>query len=329
MRGKLEKIKQSSMIAPPDKKTAEGKPRRIGVELEFGDIAPMKTAQVVQKVFGGDLKEEDPYRILVENTVFGTFMIELDTIYAHPPENPKNKQDLFAQMANKLAETVGDVSKSFVPMEIACPPVPLDELCEIEKLVDALRKAKATGTNQEIYYAFGCQLNPELASLDIGYVLKQFKAWLLLEDWLRQEAANDLSRHITVFANPFSRRYAKKVLKESYNPDWEKFIDDYLKDNNTRNRGLDMLPLMTHVRPETKKKADDKRIKQRPTFHYRIPDSRIDEKDWSLTLEWNRWVQVELLADNPEKFDTLRNKFLTKSYSRKAWAKETAKCLSV
>ena len=320
-------LKTKDIIPPPDKKTTKGEIRRIGVELEFGDITPIKTAQIVQNVYGGDLKEEDPYRILVENTPYGTFVIELDTIYAHPPENPKSKQGFLAEMANKVAETVGDMSKGFVPMEIACPPVPLDKLSDIEKLVVALREGKATGTNQEIYYAFGCQLNPELASLEIDYVLKQFKAWLLLEDWLRQEAANDLSRHLTVFANPFSRRYAKKVLKESYAPDWEKFIDDYLKDNNTRNRGLDMLPLMTHVRPETKEKAGDDRIKQRPTFHYRIPDSRIDEADWSITLEWNRWVQVELLANNPEKFDTLRKKFLTKSYSRKAWAKETAKCL--
>ena len=321
-------IPLTELIEPPHMRTDENTNRRVGVELEFGDISPQRTADVVQNLFGGQIKKEDPYKLLVEHTQYGTFVIELDTQYAHPKSQQGNtKQGFIADMANRMAETVGDISKSFVPMEIACPPLDIEALPKLEKLVEALRQAKATGTNKEIYYAFGCQLNPELARLDIEFVLKNFKAWLLLEDWLRMVAANDLSRHLTAFANPFSRKYAKKVLKETYAPTWEGFISDYLKDNNTRNRGLDMLPLMVHVRPETQNKANDARIKARPTFHYRIPDSRIDEPAWTLVLEWNRWVQVELLAENPEMFHMLKKKYLEKSWSRRSWAREVANVL--
>lgn len=327
MPGKPQKIQGKDLISPPQTVTDGNKPRRVGVELEFGDISPGKTAEVVQQIFGGQLQKKDPYRLIVKDTELGDFLVELDTTYAHPSEKIESKQGFLAEMGNKMAEAVGDISKSFVPMEIACPPVDIEEIAKLEKLVSALRDAKATGTNKEIYYAFGCQLNPELASLEVDHVLKHFKAWLLLEDWLRDIAANDLSRHLTVFANPFSRRYAQKVLAKSYQPDWKTFIDDYLEDNATRNRGLDMLPLLAHVDKNLKKRVGDDRIKPRPTFHYRIPDSRIDEKDWSLTLEWNRWVQVEKLAENPEKLEELRHKFTSKYWRRKVWAREVAKSI--
>ena len=72
----------------------------------------------------------------------------------------------------------------------------------------------------------------------------------------------------------------------------------------------------------------DKRIKPRPTFHYRVPDSRVDEPGWTLTEEWNRWVEVELLAEDSERFEAMRAAFLAKNWSRSAWAGETAKWLT-
>ncbi|MEC9104016.1 MAG: amidoligase family protein, partial [Pseudomonadota bacterium] len=34
----------------------------------------------------------------------------------------------------------------------------------------------------------------------------------------------------------------------------------------------------------------------RPAFHFRLPDCRIDEADWSLRGEWLRWLLVEEIA---------------------------------
>ena len=40
----------------------------------------------------------------------------------------------------------------------------------------------------------------------------------------------------------------------------------------------------------------EEKVNSRPTLHYRLPDCRIDEPDWSITTEWNRWMLVEELV---------------------------------
>jgi hypothetical protein len=82
----------------------------------------------------------------------------------------------------------------------------------------------------------------------------------------------------------------------------ETLIDDYLIYNPTRNRELDMLPLFAWIDEERVRDAvADKRINPRPTFHYRLPDARVDRPDWTVTTEWNRWCVVERLSARPEK----------------------------
>lgn len=309
---------------PPKSETDEGKERRIGVEIEFGDVTLGETVGLVQRLFGGEIESRDPYRSMVNNTRFGDFLVELDTIYAHPEAG----KGLRAEIERNLAERVGDVAKLWLPMEIAAPPIPLSRLGEMERLIEELRRAGATGTDKQLYYAFGMQFNPELASLDAGFVVQQFKAYLLLEDWLRAVSGRDIARRVVAFANPFPRAYAQKVLAPGYDPDWDRFIDDYLTDNPTRNRDLDMLPLMSHVdEARVMRRVKDKRIKTRPTFHYRVPDSRVDEATWSLTLEWNRWVEVEYLAEDTERLEAMRKAFLDHGDNRVAWADETAEWL--
>lgn len=313
------------MRLPPRLETAAGATRRLGVEIEFGDLTLARVTEIVTGLYGGDVVACDAYRNRVEGTALGDFLIELDVVYAHPEEG----KSFASEFEEKVAETFGDVARSVVPMEIACPPIPLSDLGRLEALVTALRQAGATGTAQQLYYAFGCQLNPELASLEAAFVFRQFQAWMLLEDWLRATAGRDLARRLVAFANPFPRDYARAVIARQDPPDWPAFIDSYLVDNPTRNRDLDLLPLMAHVdAARVRSRLDDKRIKSRPTFHYRVPDSRVDEPGWTLTEEWNRWVEVELLAEDRERFEAMRAAFLAKSWSRAAWADETAQWLT-
>lgn len=304
---------------PPRLETAEGKPRRLGIELEFGDLTLAQTSAIVQTLYGGRIESRDPYRNEVVGTDCGDFLIELDAVLAHAEPG----EGVAAELEGAIAERIGDVASLWLPMEIACPPVEIGEIDRIEALVDALREAGATGTAQQLYYAFGCQFNPELPGLDIETVLRLFCAYLLMEDWLRMVSGRDISRRLLYFANPFSRRYARAVLAHGYDPDWPAFIDDYLEDNPTRNRDLDLLPLFAHVdRERLERRLDDPRVKARPTFHYRVPDSRIDEPDWSLTLEWNRWVLVEELAEDADRLEAMRKAFLKRANGRNAWARE-------
>ena len=81
-------------------------------------------------------------------------------------------------------------------------------------------------------------------------------------------------------------------------------IDDYLKDNPTRNRVLDMLPLFMFLDKDRVEAAvEDSLVRPRPTLHYRLPNSEVDEPDWSLSLAWNDWMQVEALANDAARLD--------------------------
>ncbi len=302
---------------PPVARKADGGLRRVGVEIEFGELAIETAARITADLFAGTARALGPNEWTVEGTPWGRFDIKLDSIYLHP----KSDETVLAEFEAELLARLGEFARSFVPAEIVCPPIPIPELGEIDRLREALRRKGAKGTGDALHYAFAMQFNPELASLEIDFVLRQFRAFLLLEDWLRKVSGRDILRRILVFANPFPRSYARLVLDEGYAPDWGRFIDDYLFDNPTRNRDLDLLPLFAQVDPmRLARQVRDIRVKARPTFHYRIPDSRIDEPDWTIVGEWNRWVRVERLAADEEMFRKLRRAFFAFRGGRDEWA---------
>ena len=114
----------------------------------------------------------------------------------------------------------------------------------------------------------------------------------------------DLSRSIPPYINAFPSSYVQKVVNPQYWPDLATLIDDYLEENPTRNRVLDMLPIFRFLDEErVDAKITDALIGSRPTLHYRLPNSEINDPQWSLRLPWNDWMQVEALANNPERLD--------------------------
>jgi len=92
------------------------------------------------------------------------------------------------------------------------------------------------------------------------------------------------------------------VLAPGYAPDLDGLVDDYLKYNPTRNRGLDLLPILAmHDLEKVKAISEEPElVRARPAYHYRLPNSMIEDRSWSLAAEWNRWVLVERLAACPE-----------------------------
>jgi hypothetical protein len=134
---------------------------------------------------------------------------------------------------------------------------------------------------------------------------------------------------VAPYIRPFPEVYRRKILEVAYRPTWEEFVDDYVKDNPTRNRPLDVLPLFAHLRREMVEAAvDDSNVKARPTFHYRLPNCEIDRADWSPASAWNRWVLVERLAADTDRrrhmadayLDMVQLPFLTQG---RRWARET------
>ena len=294
---------------PPVTATAAGSPRRVGVEIEFAGLDVPAAANLVRDRFGGDISREDPHRLIVGETEFGDFVIELDAQAVHKDAQAKDGADkalLPKELDAAAREALGKAVAGIVPVEIVTPPMPWSDLGRLTELTDALRRAGAKGTDDNMLYAFGLHLNPELPATDAGTILRHLKAYVILADWLRERVAIDLTRRLMPHADPFPRDYVLLLLDPEYAPDLDRLIADYLDHNPTRNRELDMLPLFRHLdEAAVTARLKNDLIKARPTFHYRLPDCALGDADWSPVAEWNRWVRVEQLAADPDRLARL------------------------
>jgi hypothetical protein len=307
---------RAQLRMPPRNSNWDGADRRVGVELEFGAVSARAGASLVRSIFGGTILEEDPHRFHVFNTTFGTFTCELDTQYAHRSVGEDEDREgvrqgdplseLIASFSYEMRRLYGEISSLVVPCEIVCPPIPLSELAKLNAMVDALLAVGAEGTRSSPLYAFGAQLNPDIASRDASWLAAVLKAYLLVSDWLRAVMQIHTTRRLVAFADPFPIAYVEQVVDPDYWPELARLMDDYIVANPTRNRELDMLPLFAWLDgPLVRRSVPDHRIKSRPTFHYRLPDANLGVPGWSLTLEWNRWCVVERLAEDRETLDAM------------------------
>ncbi|MET4806900.1 amidoligase family protein [Limibacillus sp. MBR-115] len=298
---------------PPLEKTPDGKIRRVGIEIEFSDVDLEASGKIVQRLFGGRLTHSDPHRFKVLDTQFGDFLVELDFTIIHLEDRPEQSElsPLLQEIEAELAKTAGDIAALWLPREIACPPIPFDKLDRLETLVTELRKAGATGTTGRWFAAYGMQINAELARHDVAYLLQHLRAYLLLSAWLRQKIDVNLKRRLTPFIDPFSNAYISKVIDPDYAPDLGGLMDDYMEANPTRSRELDLLPIFGHFDPErVKRRLPNVKVRSRPAFHYRLPDSKVDNPEWNLAREWNFWLEVERLAMDSDRLAKLQTAYI-------------------
>lgn len=297
---------------PPSQRNAGGEWRRVGFEMEFSGLDLDGAAAVIADLFGGDRIVDNPFVQRLEKTRLGDFELELDASLL--------KQRRYAEALKKLGfdpdddpfgakleKAIGNLAATVVPYEIVTPPVPLDQLDEIERLRQALHERGAKGTRASPLHAFGCHINPEAPSLEAASLLAHLRAFLLLFEKLRDSAQVDFSRRVAPFIDPFPEAYRDRVLDAAYAPDCRALAADYVAYNPTRNRPLDLLPLLAHVcGPEAVAGADGgKPVGARPAYHYRMPDCAIGDPHWRVAAEWNRWIQIERLAADGERLEAL------------------------
>lgn len=283
----------------------DGSPRRVGVEFEFCNLPVDAAARAVHTVFGGEISQSDRHAASVQTPDFGQFKIALD---ARAFEAKASDTPLLAQ----AREMAGDVASLIVPVEVTCPPVPVYKLDAIDRLASALREHGASGTSRSMVYAFGLHLNIEEQHPSPDTILSTLQAFILLEDWLRAEIDVDKTRSALAFEAPFGAAYQELVLSADYAPSGSELIDDYIAHNPTRNRALDLLPILSFLQPDRVEIAlPEEKIGRRPAYHYRLANSEIDDPHWEVAQEWRRWLVVERLAARPERLAIARSDRLT------------------
>jgi len=309
--------------------------RRVGVEIEYSNLPLLNSAAVVSSLFGGNIVEVNKYKVILKKTKYGDFTFELDAMFLQKIES----KGLFTKLSSVIGTISSDIndllektSKKFIPFEISSPPIPISKLPLLDNMIDKLRLQGALGTTYSFQYAFGVHFNIEPPSDEMGDILKIFKSFLILQKWIEVQSELDIARKMSPFINDFPKEYIRLVVNKEYNPDKERFIEDYLFYNPTRNRVLDMLPMLAHWdEKRVRKQLPDEKINPRPTYHYRLPNSKIDLFRWNLSVEFQLWVIVELLANNEKLFEEMSEKFFKKIekaiFSKDEWVEECQKCV--
>jgi len=318
------------VLLPPVQNNEQGEPRKMGLEIEFSGLTIERIVSLVVMCYGGTPESESDYKKYIRDTRLGDFTVELDwlllqrlakTDYA-AQLGKEIGFDIDPQWQKRVEKLLAATAEPFVPYEVSFPPVPFKKIPELEDLRKAIYRMRGKGTSASPFNAFGLHLNPEIPTSDTRVLLRYLQAFLLLYEWLRLSHRIDLMRDITPFIDPFPDKYVLLVLDPDYQPGRDRLIDDYLEHNPTRNRPLDMLPLFAWLDEDrVHRHLADELIRARPTFHYRLPNSSIDDPDWTFAKEWNVWVQVERLAESTRTRKDMQELYVErKRHPVKTWA---------
>lgn len=297
---------QHDLPMPPLPTTADGRLRRVGVEMELAGLSVDEAVAVLAAQIGGRPSGDGRYEVRVDGDPAGPWQVEIDSSQLKALGRRPRDDSALGGAVGLAEDTLRFFAEQVEPIEVISPPLPLDRLGDVNRLIARLREAGALGTGDDPAYAFGLQLNPELPDTGAGAILAYLRAFLCLEDWLRQRAHVDVTRRLTAFTDPFPRAYARRVVDAGYAPDLARLMDDYLDANPTRNRALDLLPLCLHLDPaRVRSRVRAERVKPRPALHYRLPNSDIGRPDWDLGEPWADWLAVEALAADPARLAAL------------------------
>lgn len=287
----------ASDLLPPSTHDEHGQLRRVGVEIEVLNLTIERASGIVIELFGGHAIRENEYQMTLVDTSLGKFGVEVDSTPLKAIAKKRRRFHVLGAWDQVRERFFGAVAEHVTPTEIVTAPIAPLELEAIDQLVVALRDAGAVGTDASWMYGIGVHLNPTVASTNVNDLRDHIRAFVLLYPWLAEVLRPNIARRFLGFIAPYPPAYARLVLDPSYTPSLPQLIDDYLAHNPTRNRGLDLLPLFAHLdAARVERVIQDERVSARPTFHFRMPDSRVDEPSFRIVDQWKAWLEVEHLA---------------------------------
>lgn len=308
----------TNFIKPKNTNSYKNKMRNVGFEIEFANIDIEKILEVLKDEFNFTVTKVNNFLYKL-GSKYGDFILELDFELLTKQKLKTSAKDLYEKVGIEIKEEdidsienfIGKLSKDIVPYEIGTPPLPLDKIDLVEEIVQKLSQNSAKGTTHKIYYAFGLHINIEVISLEVQSLLSYLRSYVVLQDFINKDANIDLARKISPFIDNFKSDYISHILDENYKPSIDLFIKDYIKFNPSRNRSLDMLPILCFLDETTVRELlPNEKIKPRPAFHYRLSNSMIGDTNWEVSNEWNRWILVENLANDKKSLQDLSKKYI-------------------
>lgn len=319
---------KSGFEMPPRTERDDGGKRRVGFELEFSGIGLEVASEALQSSLGAEETSKTAAERLLKVDGLGQFNVELDWAYL----KKRAAEEGLSRIEDEWIEQLGRTAAAVVPVEVVCPPIAVTNLDVLDPMIEALRGAGAVGTDESLLAAYGVHINPEVPSLNAATIHAYIRAFAVLQWWLVDELEVDKTRRVTPYIDPYPEAYMTRVLAQP-ETDMDELFSDYLEHNATRNRALDMLPMLAEIdEARIREAVDDDRVKARPTFHFRLPNCEIDQADWSLAAAWNAWCVVEKLAARPEALDALARQFLDASrpllgVNRQNWVEQVGEWL--
>lgn len=328
-----------SFLLPPRLENKLGHTRTVGFELEFGGVPLEESAQILKDLFGGEVVRDGDFIYRVTSPL-GDFQVEADSAFLKEKRYEKYLRAVGlsspdSRLAAGVTDALSHLAGTLIPFEVIMPPLKITELDAVERVRDQLQKHSAKGTRSAIFTAFGMQFNPEVPDKSAPTLLAFLRAFFLLFDWLYEESDIPLARRLAPFIHDFPNAYVRLVLDPAYAPDLDQLMTDYLEHNPTRNRPLDMLPLFSDIDKVKVFSYPVERdlVKSRPTFHYRLPNSQVDDPAWTIASDWNKWIEIEKLADCPSRLREMCADYAaihddTLFFSRAKWIERTREWLS-
>lgn len=273
-------------------------PRLTGVEIEFSGLDEVETADLVPRHLGGTIEDMGERSRIIRKSELGDIEVMLDTALRKAKGVPLLDKGL-------------DLARGLVPVEIVSPPLTPDQIAVLDDLIIHLRRAGAKGTRDGMLLGFGVHLNPEIVAPDHPHTLRTIETFAYLEPLLRADGAIDATRRAMPFIQTWPLDFVTALAETP--PGTLKALMHMAQGHITsRNHGLDLFPLFKHHAPDLMAKLfeDSAATSARPTFHFRLPDSRVDENDWSLSQAWDSWHLVETVATQDTVVQALRSAWL-------------------
>lgn len=296
---------------PPRIHTGENQIRRVGVELEFSGLSLFSAAEVLSRVVRGRWRPHGDFTCDVYSPL-GEFRVEFDSSFFKKKKYAPYLEALglspeTSVFGRSMEDALTRLGELVIPFEVITPPLPITHLEVVEDLREELRLHAAKGTRSSPFRAFGLQFNPEVPDLSAETIHGYLKAFFVLFDWIYDDSQIPLSRKIAPYIHSFPQEYVELTVNPDYRPNMETLIYDYLRFNPTRNRPLDLLPLFSYINKAIvfSFPVEKELVKARPTFHYRLPNSQIDDYRWTIAREWDHWIDVENLAFDTRQLEAL------------------------